>query len=111
MQHVLDTTGVDVVIEQAILSLDTFGKIVTVVTDFNLSIPLEALALKGGSIIGTSQGDAIPQTFIPEMISYYKKGQFPYDRMVKFFEFDEINKAFEESESGAVIKPVLKINY
>lgn len=111
VQHVLDTTGVDVVIEQAILSLDTFGRIVTVVTDFNLSIPLEALALKGGSIIGTSQGDAIPQKFIPEMISYYKKGQFPYDRMVKFFEFDDINKAFEESESGAVIKPVLKINY
>ena len=99
------------VIAQAIDSLDTFGKIVTVVTDFNLSIPLEALALKGGSIAGTSQGDASPQTFIPEMISYYKNGQFPYDRMVKLFEFDEINKAFEESENGSVIKPVLKINY
>ncbi|MDN7240634.1 NAD(P)-dependent alcohol dehydrogenase [Planococcus sp. N028] len=111
VQHVLDTTGVDVVIAQAIASLDTFGKIVTVVTDFNLSIPLEALALKGGSIIGTSQGDATPQTFIPEMISYYKKGQFPYDRMVKYYEFDEINKAFKESENGSVIKPVLKINY
>ncbi|WKA57058.1 NAD(P)-dependent alcohol dehydrogenase [Planococcus shenhongbingii] len=111
VQSVLDTTGVDVVIEQAILSLDTFGKIVTVVTDFNLSIPLEALALKGGSITGTSQGDATPQKFIPEMISYYKNGQFPYDRMVKFFEFDEINKAFEESENGSVIKPVLKMNH
>ncbi|MEK4386209.1 zinc-binding dehydrogenase [Solibacillus sp. FSL W7-1464] len=109
VQHVLDTTGVDMVVEQAILSLDAFGKIATVVTDFSLNIPLEILALKGGSIVGTSQGDAIPQKFIPEMISYYKKGQFPYDRMVKFYDFEQINKAFEESENGSVIKPVLKI--
>ncbi|MFC4025560.1 NAD(P)-dependent alcohol dehydrogenase [Oceanobacillus longus] len=111
VQHVLDTTGVDMVIEQAIASLDTFGKLATVVTDYSLNIPLEILALGGNSIVGTSQGDAIPQKFIPELISYYKKGQFPFDRMVKFYEFDEINKAFEESENGSVIKPVLKINY
>ncbi|MGE7984158.1 NAD(P)-dependent alcohol dehydrogenase [Solibacillus sp. NPDC093137] len=109
VQHVLDTTGVDMVVEQAILSLDAFGKIATVVTDFSLNIPLEILALKGGSIVGTSQGDAIPKKFIPEMISYYKKGQFPYDRMVKFYDFEQINKAFEESENGSVIKPVLKM--
>ncbi|WP_053363056.1 NAD(P)-dependent alcohol dehydrogenase [Bacillus sp. FJAT-27251] len=110
VQNVLDTTGVDMVIEQAILSLDTFGKLATVVTDYSLNIPLETLALGGNSIVGTSQGDAIPQKFIPELISYYKKGQFPFDRMVKFYEFDQINKAFEESENGSVIKPVLKIN-
>lgn len=110
VQRVLDTTGVDMVVEQAILSLDTFGKLATVVTDYSLNIPLEILALKGGSIIGTSQGDAIPQKFIPELISYYKKGQFPFDRMVKFYDFEQINKAFEESENGSVIKPVLKIN-
>ncbi|RHW34034.1 NAD(P)-dependent alcohol dehydrogenase [Lysinibacillus yapensis] len=110
VQHVLDTTGVDMVVEQAILSLDTFGKLATVVTDYSLNIPLEILALKGGSIVGTSQGDAIPQKFIPELISYYKKGQFPFDRMVKFYDFEQINKAFEESENGSVIKPILKMN-
>lgn len=110
VQHALDTTGVDAVVAQAIAAMDTFGKLATVVTDFNLSIPLEVLALRGASIVGTSQGDADPQTFIPEMISYYKEGKFPYDRMVKFYEFDEINKAFEESEGGSVIKPVLKMN-
>ncbi|MFC2949221.1 NAD(P)-dependent alcohol dehydrogenase [Virgibacillus sediminis] len=110
VQNILDTTGVDAVIKQAVESLDTFGKLATVVTDDGFTVPLEALALGGNSIVGTSQGDAIPQKFIPELISYYKKGQFPFDRMVKFYEFDEINKAFEESENGSVIKPVLKIN-
>lgn len=109
VQHVLDTTGVDMVIEQAILSLDTFGKLATVATDYSANIPLEILALGGNSFVGTSQGDAIPQKFIPELISYYKKGQFPFDRMVKFYDFEQINKAFEESENGSVIKPVLKM--
>lgn len=109
VQHVLDTTGVDLVIEQAILSLDTFGKLATVATDYSANIPLEILALEGNSFVGTSQGDAIPQKFIPELISYYKNGQFPFDRMVKFYDFEQINKAFEESENGSVIKPVLKM--
>ncbi|GEN45426.1 NAD(P)-dependent alcohol dehydrogenase [Alkalibacillus haloalkaliphilus] len=110
VQNILDTTGVDMVIEQAILSLDTFGKLATAVTDDGFKIPLEILALGGNSIIGTSQGDANPQKFIPEMISYYQNGKFPYDRMVKYYEFDQINQAFEESENGSVIKPILKIN-
>ncbi|MFD2638888.1 NAD(P)-dependent alcohol dehydrogenase [Piscibacillus salipiscarius] len=108
--NILDSTGVDAVIEQAILSLDTFGKLATVVTDDGFKLPLEILALGGNSIIGTSQGDAVPQEFIPQMISYYKEGKFPFDKMVKYYEFDDINKAFEESEKGSVIKPILKIN-
>ncbi len=109
VHNVLDTTGANVVIDQAVRSLESFGKLATVVTDYTFEVPLEMLALKGGSIIGTSQGDATPQEFIPQMIEYYKKGQFPFDRMVKYYDFDEINKAFEESESGSVIKPVLRM--
>ncbi|WP_088007302.1 NAD(P)-dependent alcohol dehydrogenase [Indiicoccus explosivorum] len=111
VHNVLDTTGVDAVVGQAIASLETFGTLGTVVTDYTLQIPLEALALGGNKIVGTSQGDAIPQKFIPELISYYKNGQFPFDRMVKFFDFEQINKAFEESENGSVIKPVLKMSH
>ncbi|WP_271402393.1 zinc-binding dehydrogenase [Salinicoccus roseus] len=69
VQNILDTTGVDAVIEQAVSALDSFGKLATVVTDDSFSVPLEILALKGASIVGTSQGDATPQEFIPEMIS------------------------------------------
>lgn len=110
VQHAIDTTGVDMVIEQAVESLDTFGQIAFVATDGNFTIPFINLALKGSRIVGSTQGDAIPQTFIPELISYYKNGQFPFDRMITYYEFDQINKAFENSENGAVIKPVLKIN-
>lgn len=89
VQHVLDTTGVDFVIKQAILTLDTVGKLATVVSDDSANIPLEILDLEGNSFVGTSQGDAIPQKFIPELISYNKKGKFPFNRMVKVYDFNK----------------------
>lgn len=107
--NALDTTGVDEVIEQAVESLDTFGTLAFVVTDFNFSIPFENLVLGGKKLIGSTQGDATPQEFIPELISYYKNGQFPFDHLITFYEFDQINEAFEASENGSVLKPVLKI--
>lgn len=37
------------------------------------------------------------------------QGRFPFDRLVKFYELDEINKAAEDSESGEVLKAILKM--
>ena len=42
------------------------------------------------------------------MISYYKQGKFPFDKLIRVFEFDEINEAFEASHSGKAIKALLK---
>jgi len=39
--NALDTTGVDEIIEQAVESLDTFGTVAFMVTDFDFSIPFE----------------------------------------------------------------------
>jgi aryl-alcohol dehydrogenase len=53
------------------------------------------------------EGDAVPQTFIPKLISLYQKGLFPFDKLVKKYEFAEINAAFADSESGDTLKPVV----
>jgi aryl-alcohol dehydrogenase len=53
------------------------------------------------------QGSAVPQVFIPRMIELYKKGRFPFDDMLTFFDSKDINEAFRLAEAGAVIKPVL----
>ena len=36
-------------------------------------------------------------------------GRFPFDRLVTFYPFTEIEKAFHDSESGATVKPILRI--
>ena len=55
------------------------------------------------------QGDAVPQRFIPELIALYQTGRFPFERLVKFYGFGEINQAIDDSRHGRTIKPVLRI--
>ena len=56
------------------------------------------------------QGDAVPQRFIPRLIALYREGQFPFDRLLKFYAFSEINQAIADAKRGETIKPVLRIS-
>jgi aryl-alcohol dehydrogenase len=67
------------------------------------------LIMNGRTVRGIIEGDAIPDLFIPKLIELYKQGRFPFDRMITFYPFEEINKAVEEMEKGLVIKPVLRL--
>ena len=53
-------------------------------------------------------GDSIPQIFIPQMIELYKQGRFPFDKLIKFYPIEAINKAAEDSCKGITVKPVLQ---
>jgi aryl-alcohol dehydrogenase len=67
------------------------------------------LIMNGRTIKGILGGDAIQDQFIPELIKLYQQGKFPFDRMITYYSFDEINKAVEDMEKGVVIKPVLRL--
>jgi len=42
----------------------------------------------------------------------YQLGQFPFDKLIKTYAFEDINEAVEDSEKGHIIKSVLLIgNY
>ena len=64
---------------------------------------------RGRKTIGTIQGDAVPQSFVPRRIELYREGQFPFDRMLKFYNFNSINEAIADSKRGGIIKPVLRM--
>ena len=64
--------------------------------------------LDGRRITGIIAGDSIGDIFIPQMVDLYMKGLFPFDRMIKFYPFDQINQAVEDSEKGLTIKAVLR---
>lgn len=67
-------------------------------------------SLPGGrKAISVIQGDAIPQSFIPKLISLYEAGHFPFDRLIKLYEFSDINEAIADAVRGDTIKPVLRI--
>ncbi len=66
------------------------------------------LIMNGRAVRGIIEGDAIPDLFIPRLLDMYVAGRFPFDRLIEYFDFDDINHAVEEMESGRVIKPVLR---
>jgi aryl-alcohol dehydrogenase len=61
-------------------------------------------------VLSVIQGDAVPQEFIPKLIQLYQRGLFPFDRLVKFYDFAKINRAIADSKDGTTVKPVLVIS-
>lgn len=107
-----DTTGRPEVIRSAVLALRTHGVCGLVgVTppDKELSFGPNDIMVMGRTVKGILQGDSVPSIFIPRLVELYKQGRFPFDRLVTFYDFDQINQAAEDSERGTTIKPVLRI--
>lgn len=65
--------------------------------------------LNGRTLRGVVQGDAIPQVFIPKLVDFYRAGQFPFDKLVRYYDFKDINMAFDDTRTGTTIKPILRI--
>jgi aryl-alcohol dehydrogenase len=70
-------------------------------------IDMNSLLNGGRKLRGIAQGDSMPQLFIPKLADLYQAGRFPFDRLVRRYDFADINRAFEEAARGEVIKPVL----
>lgn len=69
--------------------------------------PMFPMLAGGKQLRGILGGDANPQTFLPLLAEYWQQGRLPFDRMLKFYPFAEIEQAFADAHSGAAIKPVL----
>jgi aryl-alcohol dehydrogenase len=61
----------------------------------------------GRQLRGILGGDANPRLFLPQLIDYWRQGRFPFDRLLTFYRFSDIARAFDDVHHGRVIKPVL----
>ena len=68
-----------------------------------------AMLAGGRQLRGILGGDAHPGLFLPKLVDYWRQGRFPFDRLLTFYPFDEIDRAFADAHSGKAIKPVLLI--
>lgn len=62
----------------------------------------------GRRLMGLIEGDAISDEFIPKLIDLYKAGEFPFDKLISYYEFDQINEAINDTHTGKAIKPIVK---
>ena len=49
----------------------------------------------GRKAVAVVEGDSVPQIFIPKLIKLYQSGKFPFDRLLKFYDFKDINQGDE----------------
>ena len=73
------------------------------------SFEMQELVITGRSITGIVEGDSNPPLFIPKLIALYQQGRFPFDKLVKFYDFDKINEAAVDAAKGVTIKPIVRL--
>ncbi|GAA0196181.1 NAD(P)-dependent alcohol dehydrogenase [Glutamicibacter creatinolyticus] len=109
-QFALDTTGVPMVFTQMSNSLATRGHGALVGaaklgTEAKVDIGTQLLA--GINLHLVIEGDAVPKQFIPRLVSLHQQGLFPFDKLIKKYDFADINQAFADSANGSTLKPVI----
>ena len=105
VDYVVETTGSPEMHQLAISVLNPHGVVALLTGEEGT----DALP-EGRRTLGIIQGDAVPQHFIPKLIKLYLAGKFPFDRLVKFYKFKDINRAVADSKRGDTIKPVLRMS-
>jgi aryl-alcohol dehydrogenase len=104
VDYVVETTGNPQMHRLAVDALNPHGCVALLTGESGTdSLP------EGRRTIGIIQGSAVPRQFIPKLIDLYRQGRFPFDRLIKFYDFEDINRAMDDSRRGATIKPVLRI--
>jgi len=107
----IDTTGLPEVARQAVDCLGVPGACALVgigVAGSEVRLDMFSL-LMGRTVRGVVEGDSIPDVFIPALIELWALGRFPFDRLLSFYDFADINQAAADAVSGVAVKPVVRM--
>jgi aryl-alcohol dehydrogenase len=110
MNYILDTTGVPQVLANLAKALSIRGTLALVgVARPGTGAPFEigASLVRGWTFKTIIQGSSVPQQFIPRLVSLWQQGRFPVEKLARQYRLQDINQAFEDSASGATVKPVI----
>lgn len=108
----LESSGVPQVLRQAIDALGTMGTCGIVGAPklgVEASFDVNQVMIPGKRIMGIVEGSSVPQIFIPRLVELQRQGRFPFEKLVKYYDFDQINEAVEDAEAGRTIKPILRM--
>lgn len=62
----------------------------------------------GKRLLGILGGGGQP-AFLQALMRLQSQGRFPLERLIRRYRFEDINQAIDDSDSGAVVKPVLQM--
>lgn len=74
------------------------------------SLDVNNILVFGRTIRGIVEGDSVPELFLPRLVQLWEQGRFPVERIMTSYDFDAINEAARDAESGKTVKPVLVLS-
>jgi aryl-alcohol dehydrogenase len=107
----LDSTGRPEVVRAAVEALRPRGVCGIVGASkpgTDLQVDINDFMQKCKVIRGIVEGNSVPDVFIPQLVDLFMQGRFPFDKLVKFYPFDQINEAAHDSERGGTVKPIIR---
>ncbi|GAB2473168.1 NAD(P)-dependent alcohol dehydrogenase [Streptomyces incanus] len=109
LEYVLDTSGRAENLDAGVGALAHLGQFGFVAFHEGAGAVIDAGRLSvGQSLRGIVQGDAVSSLLINELAQLYRAGRFPIDRLLSFYDFSDINTAFEDAGSGRATKAILR---
>ncbi|AOS63716.1 NAD(P)-dependent alcohol dehydrogenase [Actinoalloteichus hymeniacidonis] len=108
-EYALDTSGRKENLDAGVGALANLGRFGFVAFHEGGGAMIDAGRLQvGQSLQGIIQGDALSPLLINELAQLYRAGRFPIDRLLSFYDFSDVNAAFDAAGSGGAIKAVLR---
>ncbi len=108
VHYAVDCTGSGACVRTSLNCTRPLGLCVVVGATQELTIHVENELMGPCKTLGSVvEGRCVPQLFIPKLIELYRQGRFPFDRLIRYYPFREINRAFEDTHRGETIKAVL----
>ena len=101
--YAVNASGTGSTARMALECTDLFGKVAVIGGGGECTFDFLASRV----ITGITEGQSIPREFIPQLIRFHLKGLFQFDKLTKFYDFDDINTAAADSLSGKTIKPIV----
>lgn len=114
VDYAIDASGVPAVMAQAVAALGLNGTVAlvgvaaaTTTVAFNLvTLQSKRQTIKGSMMAGEN---GVPDVFIPTLLNYWRKGLLPVEKLVKFYDFADINSAIHDAHDGSTIKPIMRM--
>lgn len=108
--YAVETSGVASVVATAASSVPEGGTVALVgLGDLAGTITLSHYEMvMGRTVMGVTEGNSVPQVYVPQLIELWRSGVFPFEEMITEYPFERIGQAVADSAAGRTVKAVLR---
>lgn len=113
LNYSVEATDGENLVSEAVAALGVLGTCAMVggaaATEF-VKVNHPDFLLHGKRLIGVVGGGGQTPMFLEALMDLQLQGRFPVEKLMKTYDFADIDKAIDDSDDGRTIKPILKMN-